>query len=204
MAQVSIEFPERDVAKIMRALEYQSRAMGVPMREATQNAAKLVAYSAAAATKESKAYRKYEQIRKKTKRRDGLWRIKSDRPGKKDFTVRAGSVRELKDDRRVKIARRGLAKTAWQIIGAQIPGSFGGTTGKTNATAKTKNVAKKFGDVNIDNNVFKPSVTMTNSLGYAIDAVKGGSGGLSGIIGKAARRMFTMTNAAVKREMKAA
>ncbi len=195
MAAVSIDFPEADVRKLMRAMEYQSQRLGVPMREATQNAAKLVAYSAAAATTESKAYRKYERQGK------GLFRVKSDRPGKQDFFVRAGSVRELKADRRVKIARRGLAKVAWKIIGAQIGGLSEAQAGRDNATSRTRQRANKFGNVRIKRNPLNPSVTLTNSLDYGMAAIKGGEGTLNNIVGKAARRMFRLTNAEVKKRM---
>jgi len=206
MADINIEFPKQDVENLMRAMERQSKALGIPMLEATQNAAKLVAYSAAAATKEAKAYRKYDVRSKANKKsgRAGVWRVRSDRPGKKDFTVMAGSVKELKADRRVIIARRGLAKMAWRVIGAQIPGSYAAPTGKTNANERTQSQAKRFGDVKIDRNIFQPTVTLTNSLKYAINAVEGGESALSNIVGKAARRMMTMTNAIVKQGMNAA
>ena len=198
MAEVSIKFPEKDVRNLMRAMELQSQRLGVPMSDATQNAAKLVAYSAAAATTESKAYRKYERQGK------GLFRVKSDRPGKQDFFVRAGSVRELKADRRVQIARRGLAKVTWKIIGAQIGGSSAVASGKDNASSRTRQRANKFGNVKINRNPINPSVTLTNSLDYGMAAIKGGSGALNNIVGKAARRMFRLTNAAVRKEMQAA
>jgi hypothetical protein len=202
MANVSIQFPERDVQNLIRAMERQSKALGIPMREATQNAAKLVAYSAAAATSESKQYRKYEQVRRPSRTRPGVWRVRSDRPGKKDFTVQAGSVRELKEDRRVKIARRGLAKTTWRTIGAQIPGSSPVASGRDSASARTASQSRKFGTVKVDTNIFNPSVTLTNSLGYARAALKGGESGLNNIVGKAARRMHRMIEAATDKAIK--
>ena len=203
MADVSIQFPQRDVDNLMRAMERQSHSLGIPMREATQNAAKLVAYSAAAATKESKQYRLYSARSEKSKSGKKMYNVKSAKK-KKFFPVYANSVKELKQDRRVIIARRGLAKKAWQIIGAQIPGSYGAVPGKSNASPKTKQRAIKFGNVKINRNPLNPSVTLTNSLDYGMAAIKGGTGALDSIVGKAARRMFRLTNAAVRKEMQAA
>ena len=204
MADVSIQFPERDVDNLMRAMERQSRSLGIPMREATQNAAKLVAYSAAAATTESKKYRKYQNIRKPSKSRAGLWRVQNDRPNKRNFNVSARSVKELKEKPGVRIVRRGLAKSVWRIIGAQIGGSTNVSAGKSNASGKTESQSRKFGAVKIDQNIFSPSVTLTNSLGYAMSAVNGGQSALNNIVGKAARRMHKLVNNAVKQKMKAA
>jgi hypothetical protein len=203
MAQVSITFPKKDVDNLMRAMERQSRSLGIPMREATQNAAKLVAYSAAAATIESKAYRQYKQRKEKSSSGLKRYSVKNDRTGKR-ISVFAKNVRELKKDSRVRIARRGLAKVTWKIIGAQIGGSSEVQAGKDNASPQTAQQARKFGDVKIDNNIFNPSVTMTNSLKYAGAAIKGGEAELGNIVGKAARRMHMLINNAVKSKLKAA
>lgn len=202
MPQLDIQFPQKDVDALMKSIDKQSRLMGIPVLEATQNAAKLVAYSAKAATKEAKAYRKYEVKRKPTAKRMGNWKIRNDKPNKKDFFVMASSVKELKEKRSVRIGRRGLAKKTWEVIGAQVPGSSYGRGGSDNASNSTSSQAKKFGTVKISKKPLEPSVTLTNSLKYAIAAVRGGESAISKIVGKASRRMITMTNAIIKRNMK--
>lgn len=204
MADISIKFPTRDVDSLMRVIERQSRALGIPIREATQNAAKLVAYSAAAATKESKQYRKYEKIRAASKRRDGLWRVQNDRPSKRNFTVSARSVKELKEKPGVRLVRRGLAKSVWRTIGAKIGGTSDVSPGRSNASGKTESQSSKFGSVKIDSSVLHPSVTLKNTLDYAVPAINGGGATLSNIVGKASRRMMRLTNAAVQKKLRPA
>lgn len=247
MAELSIQFPAKDVAALMTQIERQSKALGIPIMEATQNAAKLVAYSAAAATKEAPALRKVVKNPDKRWKTDkrvaplGVMRYKKgqhvfqpifrtgefgeirffDRKSASWFVRDAANpkgrwekiqsgpdianpevvVPGIMNDKRRIIKRRGLARKSWQIIGAKIGGSSAVASGKSNASPDTSRVATNFGHVSIDNDRMNPSVTMSNTLGYAGKAIRKS---LDSIVGKASRRMSWMIGNAIKQKMQVA
>lgn len=191
---------ERDMRTLIRGFSRAERELGQTFREACNFASKMVAYSLQASTAEAKAYRKYSATERKTGKQT-VYRVYSDRK-KNYFHVAAPSVRILKTMPQVRIARRGLAKNVWKIIGAQIPGPDSGIkAGRDNANARTVRQAPKFGRVTIRGGRQSPHVILRNDLPYALAAIKGGRAEVNRALGRGFRRMHKMITFEMKKRL---
>ncbi len=181
---------------IQKAMARAAARVGEDQFTAVEFAGRMVASSAAAATKEAKRYRKYRATSSARRGRPRVFAVKSDKAGS-EFLVEAASVRELKADPRVQIRMRGAARHTWVACLHKIGGR--GSTGSPTRSAVQG--AQKAASVDINRSRVQPSIRLTNAIGYAEKALKGGRAGLDGIVGKAARRMHRMMNAQVARRM---
>jgi hypothetical protein len=188
-----IEASAKDIASLDKALSRAEKELGKDTVSAIEFAARMVARSARAATKEAKQYRKYEQVGRARRGERKTFRVHNDKTGKTN-TVLADSVADLKTKPGVKILNRGLAKHVWSLIG----GKVGEPDADTVVNGRTATVAGKYVSVDIDRSPLAPSITLRNSLDYAGLALKGGRGALDGIVGKASRQMLRVINSHVK------
>ena len=97
----------------------------------------------------------------------------------------------IKTDKRRVIGRRGLARNAWRWARRNIYRSGTGSVMGVNDVASLAWGGDKY----------NPSVTITNHLRYALNALRGGMSGVSSAVAKSSRSMATRINAEVAKKM---
>jgi hypothetical protein len=129
-----------------------------------------------------------------------LFEITSWKKGnKRTFQIRAKSVAELKQTPQVIISNAGRAKAAW-MWGVKKLGSGKGVS-MNGVTSRGYKVAGSNMDVTQKLEGNDPFVKIVNSLPYATNAFKGGSGVVEGAMGKAARSMARIINADIAKKL---
>jgi len=202
--QVSIEWPKQDVRALWAQIDRAQKELGKGLGQAVRFAAWSVARSLGVITKVAPKYRDYQAIKEArgVARKAGskLFEITSWKKGnKRTFQIRAKSVAELKQTPQVIISNAGRAKAAW-MWGVKKLGSGKGVS-MNGVTSRGYKVAGSNMDVTQKLEGNDPFVKIVNSLPYATNAFKGGSGVVEGAMGKAARSMARIINADIAKKL---
>lgn len=188
----TIEFPRADVDALFRQMDRAQRLLGKHMVHALNSAAMYVARSLGASTKVSKKQRPIQELQISTSKRHGVksWGVTGwfGRPR----TYQTKILRTSKGEAYVKerlgmIRRSGLAKKTMANMGKK----FGATdiAHMSFGAAELARLSAKHGRGERGGGESDPWVRMTNDLGYATDALKGGDSAIETAIGRAARSM---------------
>lgn len=202
---VSIEFPREDVRRLFAAMERARRDVGKGLGQSLKFAAWSVSSTLGAATNVAPKYRAYSEAKEPRaavlarggKRRFDVTSMKRGAP--KTFAVYATSVAALKRTPQVRIGKAGLAKSAW-FWGLRKLGSSKGFSmkGATDAARKT---GRGVVDVTQRLRGDDPMVKISNRLGYAGAALRGGTSAITSALGKAARHMEHVVSGQIAKKM---
>jgi len=203
-APVSIEFPRRDVRALFAQLDRAQKELGKNVGQAIRFAAWSVARSLGVLTDVAPKYRPYKVVqegRGVAKRRGGKkYEITSYKKGHKNtFNVRAESVSQLKKMGQVRIGNAGLAKSSW-MWGIKKLGSGSGVSMK-GITSRVKQRGSQNMDVTQRLRGDNPFIKIVNSLPYAGDALRGGTGAVNSAMGKAVRSMEKIIDANIAKKL---
>jgi hypothetical protein len=186
---IYIDFPVRDVEALQRQMRRFAHETGKDMAEALKFAAWAVAGALSAATKVSAKYRPYKED-KTLKYQGGVKKFSVEKYRKdgsrKMMTVFANSVSDLKKDPRVRIGRRGLAKSAWFFAEKR----FGRSSGDGGATANARRLGERLMRTEQQLRGLEPHIKITDRVKYAAKAFKsGGEQTVSNAMERAHKRM---------------
>lgn len=177
---------------------------GHSLPKAVERAAKYVTRSIAAQTKIAKTpakvearYITVERYSQKTgklmsgTRQQAVWGVNrwNHRTRREEWQVLKNypqNATEAKKSWYAQIQYSGLAKMSWWWVGKKIGGSGGRQCGERAAQKR----AMKFSDVEKNLNKKSPSINLSVSLEYAVDALKGGEASVNLAVQKASRAMF--------------
>ena len=201
---VSIEWPKDDVQAMFRQIERAQKELGKTLGQAVRFAAWSVASSIGAKTTVAKKVRPYKVVsegRGEARRKGGKkYAITSHRRGSKNvFHRRFESVRELKESPQARIGKAGLAKSSWFWGIKKIGG--GRNIGQAGMTSTAKRRGSQVMDVESRLRGDDPFVRMTNTLPYAVDALRGGMGEVNSAMGSASRHMEKIIDSNIKKKM---
>lgn len=192
--EFSFEFPQAESERMFAEMQRAQRTLGISMRGSVAWAGSLLAQSLGARTKLSEKKRvMVDNPNPSSDRRRAPFGTMVWRNGEQVFkpvwrTGKAGShyyasKEEAKNDRRLIIGRRGLAKKSWTWMK--------NTNRNASATIMgARNVSSTDWSGGVDN----PTLTITNELRYMQHALIGGSGALSGAITAATNRLHHEIN----------
>jgi uncharacterized protein (DUF2147 family) len=204
---ISIHWPKEDVRKLWAQIDRAQKELGKDLGQAVRFAAWSVARSLGVKTKVAPKYREYKVIKelRGVAKRAGskLYEVTSWKKGREHtFTTRAASVAELKAKPQVIISNAGRAKAAW-MAGIKRLGSGGGMS-MNRVTQKGYVAGMRSMAVEQKLSGNDPYVKITNSLPYAVSALRGGMSSVNDAMGKAARSMAKIINADIKKKLGAA
>ena len=201
---VSIEWPREDVRALWRQVDRAQKELGKTLGQAVRFAAWSVATSVGARTKVARKVRPYrviEESRGEARRKGGKkYAITSHKRGRKNvFNRRFASVRELKESPQARIGNAGLAKSSWFWGIKKIGG--GRNISQKGITDSAKRSGSRVMDVESRLKGDDPFVKMTNTLSYAIDALRGGMGEVNRSMGSASRSMEKIIDHNIAKKM---
>ena len=202
--QTSIVWPKQDVRALFAQMDRAQKELGKNLGQALRFAAWSVARSLGVVTDVSKKYRPYKAIKEArgiAKRKGGKkYEVTSFKKGrKKTFNVRSASVSALKKTGQVRIGNAGLAKSSW-MWGIKKLGSGGGVSMK-GVSSRVKRRGSQNMDVSQRLRGDDPFIKIVNSLSYAGDALRGGTGTVNNAMAKAARAMVKVIDANIAKKM---
>ena len=183
---MTIQFSRADMAALQHQMRRAESLLGKSTPQAVKFAAWSVAKSLGASTRVSKPYRPYKAVETSRKGTKKFSVTSYKRGGKNTFDVYAPSVAALKKMPQVRIGNKGLAKGSW-MWGIRALGSVSGS--EKGISKGAKRYAARWMDVAKQLRGSNPSVTITNKLGYVIDALRGGPQAVSTAMARGARQM---------------
>ena len=202
--QVSIVWPKQDVRALFAQMDRAQKELGKNLGQALRFAAWSVARALGVKTDVAAKYRPYKVIKEGrgiAKRKGGKkYEVTSYKKGRKNtFNVRAASVSALKKTGQVRIGNAGLAKSSW-MWGIKKLGSGGGVSMK-GVASRVKQRGGQNMDVTQRLRGDNPFIKIVNSLPYAGDALRGGTGAVNNAMSKAARSMEKVIDANIAKKL---
>jgi hypothetical protein len=205
--EMSIQFPERDMAALQRAMARNAAEFGKSIPQQIKFAGGAIGRTLGTSTRIAPKHIELAKLNRTEARLLGIER----RTGKQTYigtryyggrarqvTIWARGIAEARKDPRAQLAQRGLAKMSWRASVAGLPGGTGiSVPGDVTGKARQKAIRYAAHERMLTGN--NPYIVIGSFLNYATAALEGGPQSVNTAIERAAGYMMhTMDGAAKK------